>query len=315
MRPSAIRQLLACPLCHSEFAGNGAALTCGGCGRTFPALSGGRVDFRPAAGESITYERRYSPASYARALDVPLALERPSDPPRNDFGPDVPVHLTAAQVSYLPTARPGQIAVDLGCGHGEQRGVLERLGYACWAIDYEGEAADDLVDAHLLPLRDGSVDLVMSIAVLEHLADPVRAASEVARILKPGGAFIGTVAFLEPFHDNSFFHCSHLGVSWVLNMGGFEVECVSPIPSWNVLRAQIDMEVGAAMGQSGRTMARALSAPFTWALEGYGALGRRMANAQQRYARPFLHARHAGAFFFVARRPAGGAQQASAARG
>ncbi len=303
MRPSPIRQLLACPLCHHDLAGDVAPLACDGCGRAFPALPGGRVDFRPVADESITYERRYSPASYAKAVAVPLALERPSDPPRNRFGNDVPVHLTAAQVSYLPAAGPGQIAVDLGCGHGAQRNVLERLGYACWAIDYEGDAADDLVDAHALPLRDESVDLVMSIAVLEHLADPVRAASEVARVLKPGGAFIGTVAFLEPFHDNSFFHCSHVGASWVLTMAGLEVECISPIPSWNVLRAQIDMEIGAAMGRSGQTMARALSAPFTWALEGYGALGRRMSRAQERYARPFLHARHAGSFFFVAHRP------------
>jgi len=302
MRPSAIRPALACPLCHHDLAGaNGADLSCHGCGRTYPALPGGRWDFRPGPGETIRYERRYSPADYAKALQAPLGMERPSVPPRNDFGDSVPVHLTPAQVSYLPAARPGQVAVDLGCGHGEQRSVLERLGYACWAIDYEGGEADDLVDAHLIPLRDGAVDLVMSIAVLEHLADPVRAASEVARVLKPGGAFIGTVAFLEPFHDNSFFHCSHLGVSWILNMGGFEVEAITPIPSWDVVRAQIEMEVG-AMGRPAQTMARVLSAPFVWALEGYGAIGRRVARSRQRYERSLLRARHAGAFFFVSRR-------------
>lgn len=313
MRPPTIRQALACPLCHGALlSSDDSALACRGCGRTYAALPGRRWDFRPAAGDSISYERRYSPASYAKALDVPLTLERPSNPPRNRFGTDVPVHLTRAQVSYLPAGRPGQIAVDLGCGHGEQRGVLEQLGYACWAIDYEGDAADDLVDAHLLPLRDESVDLVMSIAVLEHLADPVRAASEVARILKPGASFIGTVAFLEPFHDNSFFHFSHLGLSWVLHTAGFDVEEVSPIPSWDVLRAQIEMEV-AAMGRAGHAVARALSVPFVWALEGYGAIGRRVARSRQRYARPFLHARHAGAFFFVARKTA--TEQRAAAAG
>src|SRR5262249_10005267 len=134
MRASVIRQSLVCPVCHGEL-GGGAHLACSGCGRSFPALPDGRWDFRLAAGDSIVYERRYSPATSRNALDVPLRLERPSDPPRNQFGTNVPVHLTAAQVSYLPAGQPGQIAVDLGCGHGAQRGVLERLGYTCWAVD------------------------------------------------------------------------------------------------------------------------------------------------------------------------------------
>lgn len=303
MRPSSIRATLACPLCRGRLAdADGGALACGGCTRTFPRLAGDRWDFRLHESETIAYERRYSPADYAATLTAPLDLERPSTPPRNRFSDSIPVHLTPAQVSYLPTASPGQIALDLGCGHGAQRSVLERLGYTCWAVDYEGEAADDLVDAHAVPLGEATVDLIMSIAVFEHLADPMRAADEVARVLKPGGAFIGTVAFLEPFHDNSFFHCSHLGIAWLLQTAGLRIEAISPIPSWDVLRAQIEMEVGIVRPPA-RLAARALSAPFAWALEGYGALGRRMARARDRYARPLLHARHAGAFFFVAHKP------------
>src|SRR4030095_15527439 len=126
-------------------------------------------------------------------------MERPSDSRRNRFDGGVPVHLTSAQGSYLPEGRGGQIGVALGCGRGQPRAVLEKLGYEVYAVDFEGAAADDLVDAHALPLRDESIALVMSIAVLEHLADPFRAVGEVQRVLPPGGGFLGTVAFLEPF--------------------------------------------------------------------------------------------------------------------
>jgi SAM-dependent methyltransferase len=303
MRPPAILRNLACTGCQGPLEeSDGAGLVCGSCGRVTPRLPDGRWDFRLTPDDELTYRRHYSPQSYARALDMPLQLERRSDSPRNRFDGVVPVHLTPAQVSYLPEGREGQIALDLGCGHGRQRSVLETLGYDVYAVDFDGAAADDLVDAHALPLRDQSIQLVMSIAVLEHLADPFRAVGEVLRVLRPGGCFLGTVAFLEPFHDNSFFHFSHLGLSWVLQANGFQVETISPIASWDVLRAQIEMEV-ASGSRAVRAVGKVASLPLVWALEAYGALGRRFARARHRYARPLLTARHAGAFFFVARRP------------
>ena len=38
-----------------------------------------------------------------------------------------------------------------------------------------------------IPLPDGSIDMVVSWAVFEHLTDPARAAGELHRILRPGG--------------------------------------------------------------------------------------------------------------------------------
>lgn len=59
---------------------------------------------------------------------------------------------------------------------------------------------DVVADAHELPYADNSVSAVHSEAVFEHLANPEKAAAEVARVLKPGGrAFICT-PFLQPYH-------------------------------------------------------------------------------------------------------------------
>jgi len=72
-------------------------------------------------------------------------------------------------------------------------------------------------------------------AVLEHLYDPFRATAEIARVLAPGGAFVGSVAFLEPFHARSYFHMTHLGLEEVLRRAGFEATEIQP--GWSFTEA------------------------------------------------------------------------------
>ena len=155
------------------------------------------------------------------------------------------------------------MALDLGCGNGLQRGVLQELGYVYYGVDFASTIADDLVDAHALPYCDNLFDVVLSIAVLEHLAQPFKALDEVYRVLKPSRLFIGTVAFLEPFHDNSFFHFSHLGLWAALQLTGFAVETILSIPGWHVARAQVEMGFGSRLP---RWLTILLSQPFAWAL-------------------------------------------------
>lgn len=55
-------------------------------------------------------------------------------------------------------------------------------------------------DAHNMPFSDSSFDAVMHIYVFEHLYDPQKAASEILRVLKPGGYMLGIVPFVHPYH-------------------------------------------------------------------------------------------------------------------
>jgi SAM-dependent methyltransferase len=69
-------------------------------------------------------------------------------------------------------------------------------------FDYDN--VDIVCDIHSLPFRDGSIDAVMSIAVLEHVKEPSRVIAEIHRVLKPGGAVFSVIPFMQPFHASPY---------------------------------------------------------------------------------------------------------------
>jgi SAM-dependent methyltransferase len=103
------------------------------------------------------------------------------------------------------TALPsGGLAVDLGCGRGDDLRLLAARYQAPDArfigVDQSGEAASslrELDDPRItfrcaaldgrLPFEDATLDLVYSHNLMECLPDPPMFASEVARVLRPGG--------------------------------------------------------------------------------------------------------------------------------
>lgn len=94
-------------------------------------------------------------------------------------------------------------ALDLGCGGGTYVRLLAGLGHRTVGLDYSmpslerARAADPgpkgrylAGEAYGLPFRDGTFDLVVSIGVLQALAEPERVLDEIARVLRPGGALV-----------------------------------------------------------------------------------------------------------------------------
>ncbi len=166
-----------------------------------------------------------------RCLELPLVYEASADlrtmkigpPPLTYSGP--PPHRNAIDVFSLVPRREGPtraLALDLGCGSGEYRPTFQALGYDYVGVDVSGAAPTLLADAHALPFRDASFDVVLAMAVLQHLHNPFLALSEVRRVLKPEGLFLGAAAFGEPFCA-SYFHASSWGMASLFHATGFEL--------------------------------------------------------------------------------------------
>ena len=99
--------------------------------------------------------------------------------------------------------------VDIGCGYGENRPIVESSGGQWPGVEpFKGGAHTVVGDAENLPFENESFDAVVMNAVLKHIPDVGKAFSEVARVLKPGGVFIGYVAYMECFHEISYSHLS-----------------------------------------------------------------------------------------------------------
>jgi SAM-dependent methyltransferase len=103
----------------------------------------------------------------------------------------------ATVLGAVAEARPQRV-LDAGCGTGEWAALLTAPEVVC--VD-QSEAAVEAArargfealraDIQALPFEDGSFDVVMCNWVLYHLADLDLGLSEIARVLRPGGRFVG----------------------------------------------------------------------------------------------------------------------------
>jgi ubiquinone/menaquinone biosynthesis C-methylase UbiE len=115
--------------------------------------------------------------------------------------------------------------VDIGCGYGRNRKVVESVGGEWVDVEpFEGGAHTVVADAENLPFEDASFDVAIMDAVLEHIPDVGKAFAETARVIKPGGCFIGYVAFMECFHEISYSHLSFKALEHYSKINGMKLE-------------------------------------------------------------------------------------------
>jgi len=122
----------------------------------------------------------------------------------------------------------GKKVVDIGCGYGKNKKIVESVGGEWIGVEpFEGGAHTVVGDAENLPFEDNSFDVAIMDAVLEHIPDVGKAFSEVARVLKPGGLFIGYVAFMECFHEISYSHLSFKALEHYSNINEMKLKKIS----------------------------------------------------------------------------------------
>lgn len=110
---------------------------------------------------------------------------------------------------------PGGTALDVGSGPGNVTASLARaagpdglalgvdISEPMLARAVRNEAGPQVgfikADAQRLPLRDNTVDAVISTAVLQLVPDPTAALAEMARVLRPGGRLVIVVPTVGRF--------------------------------------------------------------------------------------------------------------------
>ena len=258
--PKCLLEILICPACRLPLdihQSNG--LICKNCSSQYILSESGQLDLRLKNSKKINIEFELEPQQ-AGNHPTPTGFFEENPHPEVLFNnSEIPHHLSKALLSYFPKAKyDDDFVLDLGCGDALHRSVCERTGFNYVGMDYSHPKAPILGDAHALPFDYESISFILSIAMFEHIRYPFVMIKEVARVLKKGGTLIGTVAFQEPFHGNSYYHHTHLGLSNLLSYGGFKIVQLAPNRGWQVFDAQARMSAWAMFPGIPRSFSRTL---------------------------------------------------------
>lgn len=116
--------------------------------------------------------------------------------PAGGFNPTWQRHVAAYALAE-PYFGPGRL-LDLGCGVGHSFDLLaprETVGVDIDPGALEGQDRETVVaDMRSLPFENDSFESVLSVHSVEHVPDPERVVTEVARVLDPAG----TAVFVTP---------------------------------------------------------------------------------------------------------------------
>jgi SAM-dependent methyltransferase len=287
-------KILACPHCQQPLRETSTGAECVSCHIRFPRTRYGQLDLRLQRNKKVLVPFTLTPSHTPNQEMFHILSFNPN--PEGNFG--TLFGITPELASYIPKAHPSNsLMLDLGCGDTRHRSNFVRAGFKYVGLDYDSKQATLLGDAHALPFQNECFKFIFSRAVIEHLRYPFIAMHEAYRVLKPNSKLVGSAAFLEPFHGNSFYHPTHLGFQNLLEHAGFTVQHIAPHPRWDVLTAQASMSLFPKMPAA---LSRMLIAPLKELHKAWWRIGGHFNPEADELTRLLWTA---GSFQFVAEKP------------
>lgn len=136
------------------------------------------------------------------------------------------VHLRSIRNALREEATHAQgVVLDVGCGKAPYRGLF---GKDYLGVDLFPSKAPERAVAlsEQLPMRDNSVDVILSTQHLEHADDPRRTLAEFARTLRSNGTLILTTHGVWPYHPDpdDYWRWTSSGLALELERQGFRIE-------------------------------------------------------------------------------------------
>lgn len=142
-------------------------------------------------------------------------------------------------IDYLLKANTQLEVLDLGCGEGNSEAKFKAYGddlqWFGLDIDESPEVNSRTREGNFytfdginIPFEDNRFDLIYSNQVFEHVRYPEALLKEINRVLKPGGYFVGSVSYLEPYHSFSFWNYTPYGFKEIAVEAGLEVVEIRP---------------------------------------------------------------------------------------
>ncbi len=116
--------------------------------------------------------------------------------------------------------------LDLGAGSAKYKDMILKKASEYRSCDgIKNKNIDDICDVLNLTYPTESFDTIISTQVMEHASNPYKMASEIYKVLKPGGKVIVTAPFLIPFHSdpNDYFRFTADGLLEIFKQSGFTI--------------------------------------------------------------------------------------------
>jgi SAM-dependent methyltransferase len=139
---------------------------------------------------------------------------------------------------------PGSRVLDAGAGECRHAPLFEHARYLAtdngigdtsrWDYSY----LDFLSDIENLPIPDRSMDAVLNINVLEHVANPAHVLRECHRVLRPGGRLllVAPQSWLMHQAPHDYYRFTRHGLEYLLTEAGFASLTVEAVGGtfWNL---------------------------------------------------------------------------------
>ena len=209
-----IFKILSCPTCGFEI--NEEVESCTKCGRHIQHKNN-RIyftHFNSEESDNLLFKVKHFVKIRTNIYDYLVAI----------FGPVFILPLKLSLSRFFKNYRKSfnQVIVNIGSGNTQ---IIEDI-INLDIIDYKNVKI--ISDLDRLPFRDNSIDILVNIAVLEHVKNPEGVVAEIERVLKPGGMVYSYIPFMQPFHASpfDFKRYSSEGIKNLYNK--FEIISVKP---------------------------------------------------------------------------------------